>query len=232
MDTLRSLTTDSHAARPQPVRSAGWSAVFRVAAAALVAASLVACGATMSGTAQPDPAALASAAVGQVPTDLPTGPGQIPTEEGDSPAGPDATDVPAEPEVTEAPADPDATEAPAEPDVTEIPDDPTDFGDIPGFGELPADWPADVVLPEGAVVSFGFSDETGKTVLFSVPGVSVPDLGAYFESSLPAAGYAAGQTGEFGGLYSGTYTKDGVDVTVGIIDLDGDVTGTITITNS
>ncbi len=205
------------------------SVIARSAFGALLAASLVACGATVSGTALPDPAALAAAARGAVPTDItglptdiptdiPTAPGQLPTEEAGSPVEPNTTQVP------------DVTPVPDQP--TDIGSLPTDLGGIPGFGELPQGWPADVVLPEGAVVSFGYGDETDKTVLFSAPGTSVSDLGAYFESSLPAAGYAAGQTGEFSGIYSGSFTKDGVSVTVGIIDLDGEITGTVTITNS
>lgn len=204
------------------------SLIARSAFSALLAVSLVACGTTVSGTALPDPGALASAALGGVPTDIAGLPTDIPTDPGQ--VATDEAGTPDEPPSTEAPGIPDVTQIPDEP--TDIGDLPTDLGGLPGFGELPEGWPADVVLPDGAVVSFGYGDETGKTVLFSVPGASVPDLGAYFESSLPAAGYAAGQTGEFSGIYSGSFAKDGVSVTIGIIDLDGEITGTVTITDS
>ncbi|AZI59058.1 hypothetical protein EH165_13810 [Nakamurella antarctica] len=187
----------------------------RSALIALVGIALAACSTTVPGKAGINNADLVAAAAnkGEIPqmTDLPSTQTQIPA----------ATDTPSNPETPELPTD------------IALPTGesgfPTDLSGLP-TEELPANWPAEVALPDGAKVISGMVDPSmGLVTVFTVPATTPKDLAAYFEGNLTAAGYAPGQNFSYGGVYLGEFTKGTVTVTLTITPVEADSAGSISI---
>jgi cytoskeletal protein RodZ len=112
---------------------------------------------------------------------------------------------------------------------TDLPDLPTDLPDFPSFGELPADWPAELALPEGSEVGFASTEAGTTSALFSIAGTA-DDVLQHFDAQLTAAGYTATEKTSFSPIASASYEKDGTKVELAFIEFEGEVSGTITIT--
>lgn len=96
----------------------------------------------------------------------------------------------------------------------------TEEGELSVGQDLPDDFPADVPLPEGRVLSGMSMAGKGWTVSLAVDGAAA-DVAPEVESMLEAAGFEIEATTEAGGMTIFSATKDAYALTVSVADDNG-----------
>ncbi|WP_430867341.1 hypothetical protein [Demequina aurantiaca] len=98
--------------------------------------------------------------------------------------------------------------------------------DLDGSGaDLPADWPSDVVLPDGQIL-LAVSQDDGQMAQIKVSGTDAFDEMA---SNLENAGFEEGESLDNEVMKIRIFQRDDMGATVGLIDLDGEFVLQVTV---
>ena len=101
-------------------------------------------------------------------------------------------------------------------------------GPVEQSAGLPTDWPAGLILPDGATVTWSTTDDTGMSVLFDAPQ-DLPALRSWFDGVVTGLGYARKTDDSFVGMLSTSWTDGAVTISVTATPVDDRTSGVLLV---